>query len=488
MTSTIAPPDIVRAALYQRVSTPEQDYERQNDQNRDVATREGWAAAEYAEKASASRFAGRNGGEHRPEWRRLLADVTSGRVDVLVLWEPSRGDRQLAGWATLLDMCRRHGVLIHITLHRRTYDLTIAREWRSLAEDGITSAYESETVSDRVLDGKAAGRRAGRPQGSVAYGVHRVRDPEKTRWAFLRDEPDPVTGPVVARIIREAGQGTSYQDIAEALTADGIPTPGAAMGRKRQAGAWHPTVVARIAVNPVYVAAGVVTEEESGRARARAAASGRLNAGRGERPRIQRFRYSQVLTCGACGATVRGALKAGADRYLCPDGHVSILCADADPFIDEVAIARLCKPDLIGLFREADTAGAEAARAEAARYRRKIADATASYNADRIDLATLEEITAVNRPKAEAAEQRARDAEMPAALAGLPDEDREIVRARWDSLTLSARKAALRVLAPYAVALPAGARGSRRIPVHLRIVLWPAPWATVTAVRDEVQE
>lgn len=483
MTSTLAPPDIIRAALYQRVSTKDQDHERQNTENREVAAREGWAAAEYADKESASRFAGRNGGEHREDWQRLLNDITSGGVDVLILWEPSRGDRQLAGWANLLGLCRRHGVLIHITSHRKTYDLSIAREWRNLAEDGIDSEFESEKISMRVLSGKADGRRAGRPQGSVAYGVHRVRDPEKTRRAFLRDEPDPVTGPVVARIIREVGRGTPYKDIADTLQADSVPTPSAAMGRQRQAGAWNQTTVTRIAGNPVYVGAGVVTQAESDAARARVAASARLNAGKGERPRIQRFRYSQVLTCAACGALIRGATRSGKDRYLCPAGHVSILCSEADPWIDMAAIARLSQPDLIGLFRDTDTAAAAEARAEAAKCRRKIANATASYNADRIDLTTLEEITAVNRPKAEAAEKRARDAEMPAVLTGLPDEDREVVRARWESLTLSARKAALRVLAPHAVALPAGVKGSRRVPVDDRIVLWPEPRATVSRAR-----
>ena len=51
------------------------------------------------------------------------------------------------------------------------------------------------------------GVRAGRPQGSIPYGIRRVRDPEQTRHAFVRDEPHPDTGPVAARIVAGRGRG-----------------------------------------------------------------------------------------------------------------------------------------------------------------------------------------------------------------------------------------------------------------------------------------
>ena len=376
-----------------------------------------------------------------------------------MFWEASRGDRQLAGWATLLDTCRRHGVLIHITSESYTYDVTKARDWKALAEAGISSAMESETLSLRIRSGKDAGMAAGRPQGSIAYGIHRVRDPEKSKRAFLRDEPDPVTGPVVARIIREVAKGTGYSSIAEALNADGIPAPKA---RK-----WNHTSVTRIASNPVYASAGVVTEAVS------LAARGRLTdtARRGERAGRQMFRYSSALSCGACGALVRGMTRDGTGRYQCPAGHVSIVAAEADTWIDLLCIERLGRPDLIGLVREGDSEAAAVARAEAARHRAKIAGATASYNADRITLESLEAITASSGAKAKAADRRAVDAEIPSALAGLPGGDTAIVRARWHALTVPARKAALRLLAPGAVALPT--RRGRPAPIWERVVLWP---------------
>jgi DNA invertase Pin-like site-specific DNA recombinase len=108
--------DTITAGLYGRVSTTDQSVIRQHTENLDACEKYGWRPAEYADEGlSASRFAGRHGGANRRDWGRLLADLSASRLAVLILWETSRGDRQLAGWATLLDTCRKHGVLIHVT-------------------------------------------------------------------------------------------------------------------------------------------------------------------------------------------------------------------------------------------------------------------------------------------------------------------------------------------------------------------------------------
>ena len=461
MTITTTSADTIRAALYARVSTTDQSLIRQHEANLVACQQAGWEPAVYDDPGlSASRFAKRGGGADRPEYRRLLADLTAGRVGVLVLWEPSRGDRQLTGWSVLLDTCRRHGVLIHITSQGHTYDLSRAREWRTLAEDGIDSAYESEKLSMRITDGKAAGARAGRPQGSIAYGIHRVRDPEKTKHAFLRDEADPATGPVAARIVRAVAAGEGFQNIADALTAEHVPA--------KRGGRWHAETIRRIAANPVYAEVGLVTEEESARARARLADATR----KGERPGRQTFRYSGVLACSVCREPVRGGARLGVPRYVCPAGHVSIMAAEVDPWVDALCVERLTQPDLIGLLDQADPEAASAARAEAARYRAKITEAGASYATDRITLEALEAITATCRPLAEAAERRARDAETPGPLLGLPDKSRAVAARRWESLTVPARKAALRILAPGAE-IRLGRRGANPTPVHERVILWP---------------
>ena len=449
--------------MYARVSTADQSIARQHAENLAACERHGWRPEEYDDPGlSASRFAGRKGGANREHYGRLLADLSAGRLQVLIFWEVSRGDRQLAAWATLLDVCRRHAVLIYITSEDYTYDLSRARDWRALAEAGVSAAMESETLSLRVRSGKDAGMKAGRPQGSVAYGIRRVRDPLKAKHAWLRDEADPVTGPIAARIIRAVADGQGFAAIADALTAEHIPTA--------RGGRWHAATIHKMAANSApYVAAGLVTEEESARARARLADPAR----KGERASRQTYRYSYTLACGVCGRPVRGARRAGTDRYLCPDGHVSIMAAEVDAWVDRLAVERLTQPDLIGLLDQADPEAASVARAEAARHRAKIAEAAGRYAADKITMEALETITAACLPLAEAADRRARDAETPSALVGLPDKSRAVAARRWESLTVPARKAALRILAPDAEIRP-GRRGANPAPVSERVILWPS--------------
>jgi site-specific DNA recombinase len=454
-------PDTVRAALYQRVSTAEQSVERQNEANRAAAAANDWQAIEYADPGqSASQFAGPHGGANREDWQRLLADLDAGQIDVLVLWTPSRGNRQLAEWAELLDTCRTRGVLIHITSERHTFDLSIPREWKTLASAGVDAAGESENMSMEIRNGKEDGRKAGRPQGGVAFGVHRVRDPEKARHAFLRDEPDEKTGPVVRAIVLAVGAGEAYLEIAEALNdgrlnLDGTigtgpgsqsPLPPSAGHKRPGRKGWTRSTVVDIARNRRYAEVGVVTEDEALAARARVGDGKR----KGEKPRAMRFRYSQVMTCSVCGENVRGITDAAVDRYRCAGkGHVSVKTDVADQFLDEVCIGLLVR-DAPGLFEHADEAGSAAARAEAARLQARLDEAAGSYAAGRITLAQLEQITATLRPKADAASKRADDLAKPSALIGLPGGTRAEVERRWNALSLPARKAAVRVLLPNA--------------------------------------
>ena len=485
--------DTIRAGLYQRVSRltsaaardDERSIEQQNDGNRLACERRRWTiAAEYADEGlSASRFASAKGGSNRKDFRNALADVKAGKIDVLVMWESSRGSRELENWAGLLNACRAARVLIHVTSHDRTYDLSVGRDWRSLAEDGVDSAYESEKLSVRVKRGKADGRAAGRPQQAPPYGVKRYWDNSKRRFAWDHDEPDPQTGPVVAAIIRAVAAGYGYQAIAHALNGvrpdvpDGEqdPAEGILPGELKAAvpvpspkgTLWTRTAVTSVAAREVYATLGIVDEAESLKARERLTDTRR----KGERPHAARYRYSNVMKCSKCDGPVRGTERKGVALYGCRNGgHVYINAEVADQFIDAVAIERLSRPNAIDLFNRTDNEAVLAARTEAARWRQKIADATTSYNEDRLGIEQLEAITKSLRPKAEAADKRAQEASVPSPLAGLPG-DSDAVAERWAALTLPARKAAARALMPDICLLPADAH--QAAPAYKRIDPWP---------------
>src|SRR5450830_1306154 len=98
----------LRAALYGRVSQDNKagrSVSEQDAENRTACTANSWTiSATYEDNdVSASRFTTKK----RADWTKLVADLDAGSFDVLVLWEPSRGSRELMTWAALLDACRR---------------------------------------------------------------------------------------------------------------------------------------------------------------------------------------------------------------------------------------------------------------------------------------------------------------------------------------------------------------------------------------------
>ena len=151
----------------------------QLDLGRDRADTEGWTVhAVYDDPVSASRHTRKT----RKDWPLLLADINAGRAGVLWLWESSRGDRKLSTWARLLEDCREHGVRIYVETHGRLYDMANARDWRTLAEDGTDSEYESAKTSQRTTRSAVKRAKAGRPVGHAPYGY--------TRWYELGPPPD----------------------------------------------------------------------------------------------------------------------------------------------------------------------------------------------------------------------------------------------------------------------------------------------------------
>ena len=91
-----------RAGVYERVSNAKDKRARsvaeQNAENRTACADQGWAivATFQDPNRGASRFTARA----REAYEQLLAAIGAGQLDVLVLWESSRGGRELEAWAT----------------------------------------------------------------------------------------------------------------------------------------------------------------------------------------------------------------------------------------------------------------------------------------------------------------------------------------------------------------------------------------------------
>jgi DNA invertase Pin-like site-specific DNA recombinase len=210
---------VTRAVAYARNSSAKQrSIAAQAADNRAVVERAGWQlAAELSDGSSASRYATKV----RANWTALLGMLSD--VDVVVLWEASRGDRTLASWVAFLDQCRERGVLIHATGHGSTYDPRKPRDYRNLAEDGVDAAYESDKTSLRLLRGFAAAAANGRPHAHTAYGYERVYHPRTGEFTGQREHPEHAA--VVREIVRRIGQGDAVAGVARDLTRRGVPSP-----------------------------------------------------------------------------------------------------------------------------------------------------------------------------------------------------------------------------------------------------------------------
>ncbi|MEU8271596.1 recombinase family protein [Sphaerisporangium sp. NPDC049002] len=371
---------VLRAAIYDRASKDKgkrgKSVTEQRAGNEDACAGNGWTIAEtYTDNhRSASRFARVD----RPDWDRFLADLDAARFDVVVMWESSRGDRKASQWIAFLDSCRELGVLIHVTSHRRTYDMRVARDWRVLAEDGVDNAYETERLSERIRRGLRGNAVEGRPHGKVLYGYVRQYNPrtgalvgqeadERKRVALT---PACVVGRETVRIgetytragvVREvAGRfagGATQKAVVVDLNRRGIPAP--------EGGIWRTPQLRSILLNPAYIGyrrhqGGVVPSPEwfppLVAPDVHYTCMGRLSdpQRQGARDSSVKHLLSGLATCGLCGGWMRVQVEdgRGGARYVCqptapertPGRHAVRGQARVERYVEEVAVRWMARP------------------------------------------------------------------------------------------------------------------------------------------------
>lgn len=452
-----------RAGVYARQSSgKEKSISEQIAECIADAEANGWTVADtYQDGSSASRYRRRE----RDDWARALADIDAGRLDVLVLWESSRGDRDAETWLGLLRRCRERNVRIRVTSHNRTYDMANARDWRSCAEDGIDSHFESEKLSLRVRRGVAASAAAGRPpMGRAPYGYRRTYD--SRTGALVGQEVDPDTAPIVVGIFDKVARSVPLSEITRGLNERGVPAP---LG-----GQWRRLRVRDIATNVAYLglrkhkadtylaAWPALVDEATFYAAGRVLADpARLKLAR---PGRQVHLLTYLATCSVCATQ----LHARSTYYCCPVGCVNIRRQPMDDLVRDLVVARLSKPDAYGALRQA---GADAdrevlaARGEAAKLRAELDEWRLSAARGQTTPASLAVIEAGLSARIREADRVATRAELPPALRQILDPASD-VRSRWDVAALPARREIIRALA---VVVVRPARQNSYVPIDERL-------------------
>jgi site-specific DNA recombinase len=343
---------LLRAAIYDRVSADKRRDARsvgeQEAANVAACDRYRWHVEEVFtdNDRSASRFARKT----RPDWDRLIEKLAAGHFDVILLWEPSRGDRKPGEWMGFLDTCRELAVLIHITSHDRTYDVRKPRDWRTLAEDGVDSAYESEKVSERIRRGTRARAAEGRPHGKRLFGFQRVYD--AATGQLIGQEIDPKQAAVIRSIADMVARGMPLTAIAVQFNQEGILSPRGAL--------WRGTQIKRLILNPAYIGYRThlgekvlspewfppILDEHT----YYVCASKLTDPARGEqRPSSIKHLLSGLAVCGVCGSKVRIFNNRGRFGYTCkpdapgggPSFHVTRNERRVDDYIESLVLLYL---------------------------------------------------------------------------------------------------------------------------------------------------
>jgi DNA invertase Pin-like site-specific DNA recombinase len=150
----------MRAAIYARVSTLDQEPENQLSELRRYAGARGWTATEYVDRGVSGAK------DRRPALDDLVRDAKRRRFDVLVCWRLDRLGRNLRHLIMLLDDLQAVGVAF-VSL-QEGIDATTPAGRLQLHVLAAIAEFERERIRERVLAGlaraRSQGKRLGRPR------------------------------------------------------------------------------------------------------------------------------------------------------------------------------------------------------------------------------------------------------------------------------------------------------------------------------------
>jgi site-specific DNA recombinase len=428
-----------------------------------VVAEQGWDHIDSYDDGSS---AWRHATKARPGWQRLRADMAAHRFDVLVLWEASRGSRDMAEWTTVLDTCQDHGVRIHLVGDDRTFNPRNPSDRKALLVAGVDAEYETGRLSDRTQRGIEDAVKAGRPpMGFPPYGYRRIYD-ERT-GELVGQEPDPEAAAHVVHAFERVAEGASISGVA------------------RELGWTHKTTRGRLH-NPAY--AGLRIHRRHGR---NGDGKGRTSPGAwpaivspelfytvqaildshqgaGRRPGRQRHLMSSLGTC----YRDHPLRIRGERHYSCRQGCVEVSKDELDELVEAVVLEALASPKVYRNLRQAgerSEAEAQAARDELARLKAEQAEVARLAGEGKLSVEALAAFEAAHAPRIEAAEEATRSAGVPPALRGFIEPGTD-VETRWEAAELGAKRDVIRALVKVVVQ-PVGRRG---VPVADRVTITPA--------------
>lgn len=441
-------------AIYARISQDrtgdELGVKRQLADCRAEAERRGWTVAREYVDDDISAFSGKT----RPEYEQMLADITAGRCDGVIVWHMDRLHRRPVELERFVEICTRAGVKDVVTL---SGDVDLVNG------DGLLMARLLAAVAANESDAKR--RRGARKALEIAQSGKPMMGGSRP-FGFEDDRitHHPAEAPVIRELARRALAGETLYSLSLWLEEKHIKT----VHNKD----WRGNTVRSMLTNPriwgMRVHQGqvigpavwepIISADEGERLRRKL-----LDPSRRTNRSARRYPLSGILECGKCGTRLYSHPRGQYRRYGCVKdsnargcGGIYIYAEKLEEFIAEAVLYRLDSPGMHQAITE------DPSTPEHIRTLREAVEADAAKSDELMEMWTDGDMT---RSQFKTAQRRlgARIEENRRALSRLthPTDAAEYVgrgaelREKWHTLNLSQQVAIIKAVLHKAVILPA---------------------------------
>lgn len=350
------------AVIYCRVSQDDERSGRSVDEQetecRERAEQEDWSVVRVFDDNDIS--ASRHSNKSRPDHEALVTFLEDGGADVLILWATSRGDRNLTRWSTLLDLCRRQGIRIHVVRDRRTYDLNYSRDWETLASDGVKNAAYVEEIRDAVMRAMRDNAREGKPHGKTPYGYTREYATIRGRQVCVAQHINEAQAEIIREAAKRVAEGEALNAVCRDFNAREIPSPGNAK--------WDITKLGKVLTNPAYIGKRIYIPKED---RKRGIKTSTLTDAewspildestwqtcvdklsdptrKTHRDTAIKHLLSHIVTCGVCHSLMKAHTNNGYPVYMCKESYCTSIPRKAlDDYVEAEVKKRLVVVKLV---------------------------------------------------------------------------------------------------------------------------------------------
>jgi site-specific DNA recombinase len=233
--------DVVRVAIYARVSTTEQAEDgfsipAQIEVIREHCQREGkLVVKEYVDNGLSAKSI-----DNRPDLMRLLDDASKKIFDEVIVWKSSRLSRNTEDQLKMVRIFQKNNISFHSLTEN--FDASNPTGELIMGVLSVFNTYERKNTVQNVKLGMRQRAKQGKWNGGIVLGYDTVRVPgtDGTRLQINKDEAY-----VVQRIFNLYASGKGYKAIASQLNYDGFKT--------KKLNYFSTIGVRTILTNPVYI-------------------------------------------------------------------------------------------------------------------------------------------------------------------------------------------------------------------------------------------